>query len=887
MKTAMVMRATWLAVCTVLVVMANVSGAFAQGDWGEPVLVDDFDRAELGDENWEVPAGGCEIRDGRLVTTEKGNFYLFYKQKLPRNMAIEFDGMIPDTKETCDLTAVLAANEFEPAIRHYQAALGTRGNKRTCIHRGKVRKEGDEVVATSPITITPGKWYHVRAERENEFVRMFIDGEKVLEYHDRLAFAPASHNRIGLYTWGANTHFDNVKIFTRPVSAEYTRDEAVKWDRVYDGFNQWCIENFGAEKEPLIYEKFGRELTFIEDGAWRHVSENAACIAWETNLPAKSTVEYGETARYGRSTPEEERHFYLHIHHLKGLETGRTYHYRVVSVDERGNRIAGPDATFQTKRIPDAVYIPGDMGEPPYTLDKAEATYVLTDDIVADSTAFTLAAADITLDLNGHTVRWNEKYGAAEAVPSTKNIRRAFHGFTGAPGIVGNRRSAGAKLFNGFIVQGRAGSGNVCDPILGVRAREIAGVALDYYGYQMNGFIWAGSVEDLHHNVVKDKGTELVDRHWAIRAVTGCKKIHHNLIKRCRQRGISGGDEIVHNEIYQDSYATNAFGMSGQKLQGNRVLGGGVHVCAISWANGMQAVGNLIHLQAQASKTRRWTEYGSGKGSSCNGIRLTQYGSGNTESNPLYLNNLYKDNLIVIGVKDGALARGVQFSSHLQTKNLVCRDSIIKVIGLDDRSGGSCVVAHGRTAANAQPVYYRNCTLVANHCHVKFGDGYSRGSNHHLENCKFVRVGERPDYHTFVFSRGWTDRHVILDAEFGEGTRYNDVVWERMTARAYYSVAWTLTVNTSPGARVSIRNRQGEEVFTGTADADGRASVPLTQCVIRPKEWKPGAENERVRLSREHQEEMHTPHTVTVERDGRTAKRTVTIDRKQEIDVRP
>ena len=883
MKTTMLRTA--MAAATVVL---GASGAFAQANWGQPILTDSFDRAELGAENWEVPAGRCEIRDGKLVTTAEGNFYLFYRQKLASNMAIEFDGMIADVQKASDLTAVLSANEFEPAIRHYQGAVGTRGNKQTAIHRGKVRKEGDEVVAKSRLTLESGKWYHIRAERQDQFVRLFVDGEKVLEFRDPLGFAHASHNRIGLYTYGANTHFDNVKIYTCPVSAEYKKDEAVKWDRVYEGFNQWCITNFGAEKEPLVYEKFGKDLKFLEDGTWRHVSQNAACIAWETNLPAKSYVEYGETNRYGQRTPEEERHFYLHIHHLKGLATGKTYHYRVVSVDERGNRITGEDATFETKNTANAIYIPGDMGDPPYTLSKAGATYVLTEDIVADSTAFTITARDITLDLNGHTIIWNEKYGAAEAVPSTKNIRRAFHGFTGAPGIVGVRGSDGAKLFNGFIVQGRGGSGNVCDPLLGVRAREIAGVALDYYGYQMNGFIWAGSVEDLHHNVVKDKGTELVDRHWAVRAVTGCKKIHHNLIKRCRQRGISQGDEITHNEVYQDSYATNAFGASGKQIEGNRILGGGVHVCAIAWTNGMQVLGNLIHLQAERSKTARWTEYGSGGGSSCNGIRLTQYGAGNTESNPLYLNNLYSENLIVVNTREGGGARGVQFSSHLQTKNLVCRDSTIKVVSLDGKSGGACIVTQGRTAENAQPLYYRNCTLIASDCHVKFGDGYSYGSNHHIENCKFVRVGKEPDYHTFNFSRGWTDRHVLLDCEFGEGTSYNDVIWNSAAGQAYYSVAWTLTVKTSPGAKVTIKDKNGDEVFSGAADAEGRASAPLTQCTIRPKEYQAGAEKQpTVRQRDEHQEEMHTPHTVTVEKDGRAASKTVTMDRKQGIEIKP
>ena len=880
-----------LAVVLVLLVPAGVSAQ--EGTvWGKPILVDDFERARLGDENWEVPRGTFVVKEGKLVTTAAGSTYLFYKQKLPSNMAIEFDGMIPDTTKACDLTAILSANEFEPAIRHYQGAFGTKANTRSAIHRGKVRKEGDEVVAsTRKLLITPGKWHHIRAERQDEFVRLFVDGKKVLEFRDRLGFAHASHNRIGLYTYGAPAYFDNIKIYVAPVSAQYKADEAVKWDRVYDRYNKWCIENFGAEKEPLVYEQFGRDLKFIPDGAWRHVSENSACVSWETNLPAKSYVEYGETEAYGKKTTEEERHFYLHTHYLKGLETGKTYHYRVVSVDERGNRIAGLDKTLRTQKTPDAVYIPGDMGKPPYDLNKAGATYVLTEDIVAGSTAFRIMAKDITLDLNGHTITYNEKFGAAEAVPSTKNIRRAFHGFTGAPGILRvGRRVDGTRIFNGFVVQGKAGSGNCSDPLLGLRCKEIAGVTLDYYGYQMNGFIWAGTIDELHHNVVIDKGTELVDRHWAVRAVSGGKKVHHNLIKRCRQRGISKGDEIVHNEIYQDSYATNSLGMSGNHLTGNRVLGGGVHICAIAWVNGMQVIDNLVHLMGERSEDKRWTEYGSGQGSSCNGIRLTQYGGGNTTKNPLYLNNLYSNNLIVVSTRKGAGSRGAQFSSHLQTKNLICRDSTFKVTSLDGKSGGSCIVTQGRVAANALPVSYRNLTLIADVGHIKFGDGYSRGSNHRFENCKCVRSGNRADYHTFNFSRGWTDRHVLLDCEFGEGTRYDDVIWNSRAGGAFYSVAWTLTVKTAPGAKVTIKNSKGEEVFSGKADATGKVSAPLTQCVIRPKEYQPGIEADKqpaVRKRREHQKDMHTPHKVTVEVGGRIASRTVTMTRKQEVELTP
>ena len=350
------------ATLTVLLVMAMAAAATAAeaepaaNPWGKPVLSDDFADAQLG-KQWEVPSGECQIRDGKLTVTSEGSFYLFAAAKLPLNMAIEFDGMMPEGAKASDLAGIVAANEFEPAIRHYQGALGTNGNTRTTIFRGKVRTEGDETVATSDLRITPGKWHHVRVERQDEFVRLFVDGKKVLEYTDRLGFTHASHNRIGFYTYGAGAQIDNVKVYTCEVSEAYKKDEAAKWQRVYDEFNDFCLKNFGAEKEPLIYEKVGRDLKFMDDGAFRHVSETSACIGWETNLPARSHVEYGPTAEYGSKTADEERPFYMHVHYLKGLEPGKTYHYRLVSVDERGNRIAGPDATLTPRKIEGAIYL--------------------------------------------------------------------------------------------------------------------------------------------------------------------------------------------------------------------------------------------------------------------------------------------------------------------------------------------------------------------------------------------------------------------------------------------------------------------------------------------------------------------------------------------------
>jgi len=102
-------------------------------------------------------------------------------------------------------------------------------------------------------------------------------------------------------------------------------------------------------------------LEVAAGSTWRYVSQRSAVIAWQTNLPASSFVEFGETNQYGRKTALPERHFYLHLHYLKGLEPGTTYHCRLAAIDERKNTLLSKDVTFTTNVMAEAVRIPGDI----------------------------------------------------------------------------------------------------------------------------------------------------------------------------------------------------------------------------------------------------------------------------------------------------------------------------------------------------------------------------------------------------------------------------------------------------------------------------------------------------------------------------------------------
>jgi hypothetical protein len=689
----------------------------------------------------------------------------------------------------------------------------------------------------------------------------------------------------------------------------------------YEDFNAFCIKNYGAEKEPLVYEKYGKELRMLPDGRWLHASENSAAIGWDTNLPAKSCVEYGETADYGNKTAEPERHFYVHLHYLTGLKPNAVYHYRLVAVDERGNRVASKDERFETKAIPGAIHVPDDLKGPPYDLNKEGAVYVLTKDIIADDTAFRVKADNVTLDLNGHLVVYNNKAKKPETWKFEDYYAKADYGVfvtstvnaTASATEVGHPRN-GTRILNGRIEQGagddRASKADTVgfNPILikSSAQYEVAGVSLAYGSSQMIGLhsFWCPDTEvKIHHNVFLDRGSDILWRHG-----TGCGAlmidpeksggVHHNLVKRTRQSGLRGSRRLDNNEIYVDSFTINAFGCvlaNDSEAHGNRIFGTGFNFFAVgSTGFSGQKVGdknlkfhdNFIHIVGHDTSARWINHEKWGDINTLSGLRVTTYGNGGAPRENLE----YWNNLIVLTGTENCELRGTEFISDVSVKHVVAHDNIVKVEVRDEKTKrAACLVAQGHhEKADSLPIVYKDNTLISNICHIRFGDAYAWGNTHHFIGCKFVKIGNNPKYHTFAFGGYyWNFGHIVRDAEFGPGTAYNDVLWGPTEEQSNYSVEWTLAITTAPKASVRIADKTGKEVFAGEADEKGAVSVPLRQCTIHPPKVRKQAKCAEGEGETGGVEETFTPHTVTITKDGKTATKSITMDKKQTVELKP
>ena len=66
----------------------------------------------------------------------------------------------------------------------------------------------------------------------------------------------------------------------------------------------------------------------------------------------------------------------------------------------------------------------------------------------------------------------------------------------------------------------------------------------------------------------------------------------------------------------------------------------------------------------------------------------------------------------------------------------------------------------------------------------------------------------------------------------------------------------------------TVTNATGAEAFSGKADDKGAASIALPQYKASTKSRTD-----------------YNPYTITVEKDGKTATKSVTVDKKQEIDI--
>ena len=612
---------------------------------------------------------------------------------------------------------------------------------------------------------------------------------------------------------------------------------------------------------------------FIESGTWVYASETSAVVAMETNVRTQAYLYITDAANYGEPIKDEELH-YVHIFHLKDLKPDTEYRFEMGVTDRMHRGAASKKMTLRTKTLADVVRIPDDLEGPPFELNKPGTTYLVTKDITAPRSAFNITAGDVTLDLGGHTIVYNDEHLGLPTDSFNKMLNDSAFGVR----VRGRGVDKNVKILNGILIQGKGNDeGSYTslgfNPIYlsGAAGSEIAGVRCVYSGRQMSGIIthWCGSGITIHHNVVEDRGNLISNRHQQLKAITLVStggKAYNNLVVRSRHVGIGGGAENAEffgNELHIDSYGINGGGIGAKansEIHHNRIFGCGNNVVAFATTGGATSANVKVHHNYVWLHAHDIDEYEkdlnkkameSAEYSIMSGARLT-WGC----ENPLY-----HDNVFLMTARDGGKIRGTFFYADPNAKGAVFRDNLVIAICENEKSDGWGAVGGVGTRGRGEPqtLLFQNNTLVSNFANFSLKDNYGTAQNYRFVGNTFVKVGDRADYATIVGRAGYVSSgHVFLDTKFEGGAGFDRV---RGLNQDDFEVQWTLTVEATANAGVAITDADGKEVFKGTVGAAGTLDVPLTEFKLKALKKTP-----------------MTPHTVTVTAAGRTVTKTVTMD---------
>jgi hypothetical protein len=593
-----------------------------------------------------------------------------------------------------------------------------------------------------------------------------------------------------------------------------------------------------SDKETLPVGKLSEQ--------WVLASETSAVIYWQTENRSGSRVEYGrtkacrmKTTTSGVSQVTGLPHW-THFHRVTGLEPGREYFFRMVCLGTDGKEVRSERKTFATKRLKGVVRLPDDLGEGPYVLDRKDATYVLTKDLTLPLGGLEIRAAGITLDMDGHTLVYNDKAAARPAEWSERAYKSEGHDF----GINVTARGH-VRVLNGVIRQGRGNSAGTavgvgCNPLYSRGGSvELAGVEVVWAGRDISGlfFHWQGG-SHVHHCVMEDKGSGITNRHQAISTIDGNAwgSYHHNLVKRTRQQGLMGAARALHNEIYVDSCATNAFGIVGSarspqpvEIAHNRIIGIGEHPVGIAMFKAYKPGTAVHHNLVEVKCTRSGREYGY-TGSAC--FRTT-WGADNLDVHE----NTFIAHADVYGGKV-AKARAVwvglpRFTPKGAKEEIadargIFRGNYVAALGRKGaKAGGLCVVC-----LNQSPnLIFLDNTVVSTWGNVLLGDeyGHSGGYPKFVGNT-FRRAGKQKDYYTIRHDYARRPGTGVFLANRYEDGAAEDSVRLQDAGRIVMQASVCISVKDGkgaliPGAEVAILDKLGQEVFKGVTRGEDAEAV--------------------------------------------------------------
>jgi hypothetical protein len=175
----------------------------ASGVTWQPLYADDFERAALG-ARWRAARGTWTVENG--AATARDIAFLAYAEPIIAPLRIEYDAR---ARTPGDLSAFWLDDPADYGTG-YLMGFGSNGNT-----VDKVLISGEQVATSPKPLVEPGRWHHVIAQiLPTGRIQIIVDDQMALDYP--AAPPPAGPKFVGLWVWGPQGEFDNVRIYGRP-----------------------------------------------------------------------------------------------------------------------------------------------------------------------------------------------------------------------------------------------------------------------------------------------------------------------------------------------------------------------------------------------------------------------------------------------------------------------------------------------------------------------------------------------------------------------------------------------------------------------------------------------------------------------------------------------
>jgi hypothetical protein len=162
--------------------------------------------------DWLPVAGDLAIRDSILcLRTEEDSEAeaTLATPRFPADVRVEFVAYLAGDNPG-DLTTLLGTNATGIASG-YALQFGAKARTQTRVLRaGKLLGEDQKETR-----LEIGRAYRIVAEREGDTLRLFVDGEKVIERHDDRPLKGRGLDRIGFYTYGGTLCIKELRVLTK------------------------------------------------------------------------------------------------------------------------------------------------------------------------------------------------------------------------------------------------------------------------------------------------------------------------------------------------------------------------------------------------------------------------------------------------------------------------------------------------------------------------------------------------------------------------------------------------------------------------------------------------------------------------------------------------